>query len=217
MSELSNNEGEPCQSNSDCASNVCKMIYRNGEPVGRRCLIGSGVRYTKNCRFPKDCQSGICEPIYDAAGRFVAKKCVKAQKINRDDGYSKLLQKDSGYEKDGKYGVMSNHAIEAGLQEQGKAGPVTKSIVLIISLVFDLFSMIVYNFREEPYDHGNQAILYGLLANISLSIFSIFDAIPGFNGGLISGIASTYNVDGKCDKDAARPIDMWYIRTFITS
>lgn len=210
-----NNEGPECQRNSDCDSNVCKMIYRNGEPIGRRCLMGSGGRYTKDCRFPKDCQSGVCEPIYDASGKMVAKKCAKAAKINRDNSFDKLLNKESGYEADGKYGVMSNHAIQSGLQSQGRAGPITNAIVKIISLVFDIFSMIVYDFRVPAYNHTDQGILYGLLASISLSIFSIFDTF-GLNSGLISGIASSYNIDGKCDAEQSRPIDMWYVRTIIT-
>ena len=107
------NEGEPCETNKDCASNLCKMIYRNGQPIGRRCLIGSGARFTKNCQFSKDCQSGRCERIYDDAGRFVARKCVKAKKLNRDNGYDRILGKTSSYEKNGKYGVMNDHEISA--------------------------------------------------------------------------------------------------------
>ena len=79
-----NNEGDPCERNSDCPSNICKMIYRNGQPIGRKCLVGNGTRYTKSCRCPKDCQSGRCEPIYDATGRLVAKRCAKAEKIDRN-------------------------------------------------------------------------------------------------------------------------------------
>ncbi len=217
MSGNLENEGPSCQKNSDCSSNICKMIYRNGEPIGRKCLMGSGARYTKSCRFPKDCQSGICEPIYDAAGRLVAKRCAKAKKLNRDNGFDKLLNKDSGYEKDGKYGVISNHAIKSGLQQQGRAGPITEAIIKIISIVFDLFSLIVYDFRVKPYNHSEQGIMYGLFASITLAIFSMFDSMGiGIPGGLISGIASAYNKDGKCDAKASRPIDMWYIRTIIT-
>ncbi len=217
MSGNQNNESPSCEKNSDCPSNICKLIYRNGEPIGRKCLSGASGRYTKSCTFPKDCQSGICEPIYDS-GKLVAKRCAKAQKINRDNSYDKLLQKNSGYEKDGKYGVMSNHAIQSGLQQQGKAGPVTNAIVTVISLIFDLFSIIVYDFRVKSYDHANQGLLYGLLATISLNIFSMFDQMTiGIPGGLISGIASSYNKeDGKCDVNESRPIDMWYIRTIIT-
>ena len=140
-----NNEGDPCEKNSDCPSNICKMIYRNGQPIGRKCLAGNGTRYTKSCRFPKDCQSGRCEPIYDATGRLVAKRCAKAEKLDRDNAFDKLLNKDSGYEKDGKFGVLSNHAIKSGLQQQGKSGPITEAIVVIISIVFDLFSLNLYS------------------------------------------------------------------------
>ena len=106
---------------------------------------------------------------------------------------------------------MSNHAIQSGLQSQGKAGPITNAIVTAISLVFDLFSLIVYDFRVKSYDHANQGILYGLLANISLSIFSMFDQMSiGIPNGIIGGFASIYNEDGKCNADS-RPIDMWYM------
>ena len=217
MNSLSENEGNLCEKNSDCESNICKMIYRNGEPVGRKCLTGSGGRYTKSCRFPKDCQSGICEAIYDGAGRLVDKRCAKATKLNRDNPFDKLMNKNSGYEPDGKYGVMSNHAINSELQSMGKAGPITGIVVKVISIFFDLFSMIVYDFRVKPYDHKNQGIMYALLASISLSIFSMFDSFGAeITGGLISGIASSYNKDGKCDVKESRPIDMWYIRTIIT-
>ena len=211
-----NNEGGSCERNSDCPSNICKMIYRNGEPVGRKCLAGNGSRYTKNCRFPKDCQSGRCEPIYDATGKLVAKRCAKADKINRDNPLDKILNKTSGYEKDGKYGVLSNHAIQSGLQQQGKAGPVTNVIVTLISLIFDIFSMVVYDFKVKPYDHANQGIMYALLASISLSIFSMFDNMGiGIPNGIIGGFASLDNENGRCNA-SSRPIDMWYIRTFIT-
>ena len=53
------------------------MIYENGVPKGRFCLNNTG-RYTKSCRVPRDCLSGICSKIYDENGRFVTKKCVKA-------------------------------------------------------------------------------------------------------------------------------------------
>ena len=149
------------------------------------------VDIQKTATFPKDCQSGVCEPIYDATGRLVAKRCAKATKLNRDNGLDKLLNKDSGYEKDGKYGVISNHAIKSSLQQQGRAGPITEAIMKIISIVFDLFSLIVYDFRVKPYNHGEQGIMYGLLASIALSIFSMFDSMGiGIPGGLISGIVS---------------------------
>ena len=80
---------------------------------------------------------------------MVAKRCAKAKKLNRDNGLDKLLNKDSGYEKDGKYGVISNHATKSSLQQQGRSGPITEAIMKIISIVFDLFSLIVYDFREN--------------------------------------------------------------------
>ena len=58
-----------------------------------------------------------------------------------------MMNKTSGYEKDGKFGVLSNHALKQGLQEQGREGPVTEAIVIVINIIVDLFSIIVYNFR----------------------------------------------------------------------
>jgi uncharacterized membrane protein YqaE (UPF0057 family) len=208
------NEGDPCEKNSDCQSNICKMIYRNGSPLGRHCLLGSGsgTRYTKNCQFSKDCQSGICERIYDNAGRFVARKCVKAKKLNRDNGYDRILGKTSSYEKNGKYGVLNDHNLEIIM---GERGPVTKAIGKIISIVFDLFSMIIYDFRVKSYDLGNQGIMYSLFASIAFGIMEgIMSNIPG---GLISGPTTLNHLEGgKCKADTSRPIDMWYIRTIIT-
>ena len=211
------NEGEACQTNKDCASNLCKMIYRNGQPLGRRCLIGSGARFTKNCQFSKDCQSGRCERIYDDAGRFVARKCVKEKKINRDNGLDRILGKTSSYEKNGKYGVMNDHEISLIM---GEAGPVTQAIYKIINIVFDLFTMIVYNFRAKPYDYGNQGILFALFGSIAFGIMEgILSTMPG---GLISGPTTLNHLNkegpdiGKCNVDTSRPIDMWYIRLIIT-
>jgi uncharacterized membrane protein YqaE (UPF0057 family) len=206
------NEGQPCESNKDCSSNLCKMIYRDGQPLGRRCLIGSGSRFTKNCQFSKDCQSGRCERIYDNAGRFVARKCVKAKKINRDNGSYRILGKTSSYEKNGKYGVLNDHEIALVM---GQAGPVTGAISKVISIVFDLFTLIVYNFRAKSYDHENQGIMYGLFASIA---FGIMEGITGFiTGGLISGPTTVKHLkEGKCDVETSRPIDMWFIRIIIT-
>ena len=211
------NEGDPCQRNSDCPSNVCKMIYRGGQPVGRRCLNGGGVRYTKDCRFPKDCQSGVCQSIYDDNKNIVARKCVKAKRLNRDNGFDQLMNKTSGYEQDGKYGVSSRHAVQSSLKEMGKEGPVTQTIVHVINIIFDVFSMIVYDFRVPAYDHGNQAIMYSIFANVALGTFHmIAQFIPG--GGIIGGLSKVIHEEdtGKCNTDSSRPIDMWYIRTIIT-
>lgn len=212
---MNGGEGDPCQRNSDCPSNVCKMIYRAGQPIGRRCLNGLGGRYTKDCSFPKDCQSGKCVPIYDSSNNLVAKKCLKATPINRDNGYDQIMGKTSGYESDNKYGVMSRHAVQAELRGLGKKGPVSETIILVINIIFDLFSMIVYDFRVPSYDHENQAIMYGIFAKVAFGTFhSIAGYIPG--GGIVSGLSQViHHDDGKCDKHS-RPIDMWYIRTLLT-
>jgi uncharacterized membrane protein YqaE (UPF0057 family) len=75
--------------------------------------------------------------------------------------------------------------------------------------------MIVYDFRVASYDHSNQAILYSIFAKVALGTFhGIAQTIPG--GGIISGLSQIIHHDeGKCDKES-RPIDMWYIRTFLT-
>ena len=209
-----NNEGEICQRNKDCESNICKMLYKGGQPYGRRCLLGSGNKYTKDCRFPNDCLSGVCEPIYDNNGKFVARKCVKAPKLRRDNPVDQFLGKTSGYETSGKYGVLNNHAIKLRLEEQGKSGPVTELVMSIFSIIGNLFSLIVYNFGVPSYNHAEQGIMYSLLATIALGIFS-FLRIPG---GLISGLAAEVHDDGtgKCNADTSRPIDMFYVRTFLT-
>lgn len=218
------NEGETCQNNKDCPSNVCKMIYRNGQPVGRRCLNGSGSKYTKNCRFPKDCQSGVCEKIYDSTGKFVAKKCVKAKKIDRDNSMDKILGKTSSYEKGGEYGVLNDHTIEI---EMGEKGPMSKIIIKVISIAFDLFSIIVYNFRKKSYNLKEQGIMYSILATISLNVFYTITGHDWLTGGLISGLNKAIlleegdGYDEKCKGEGdprgiSRPIDMWYVRTIIT-
>lgn len=208
------NEGEICQKNSDCESNICKMLYKGGQPYGRRCLRGNGNKYTIDCKFPKDCQSGVCEPIYDNDGKFVARKCAKAPRLRGDNPVDQFLNKQSGYEKQGSYGVLSNHAIKIRLEELGRAGPVTETILKIMSIVGDLFSIIVYNFSVPSYNHTEQGIMYSILASVSLSILGIL-RMPG---GLISGLSAEIHDDGtgKCNADTSRPIDMFYIRTFLT-
>jgi uncharacterized membrane protein YqaE (UPF0057 family) len=215
-------EGEKCNTNKDCSSNICKMIYRSGNGVGRRCLMGSGGRYTKNCRFPKDCQSGICEKIYDAGGKFVAKRCIKAKPIDRDNPMDKLLGKTSSYEKGGSYGILNDHSIKV---EMGEKGPVTEVIVKTISVVFDIFTAFVYNFRVPSYNLKEQGMLYSIFASVALNIFYGITNTIGIGGdgnkipgGLISGSNKnrlTEPDSEKCTVDS-RPIDMYYIRTLMT-
>ena len=215
-------EGDKCNTNKDCASNICNMIYRSGNHVGRRCLIGSGGRYTKSCSFPKDCQSGVCEKIYDASGKYVAKKCVKATPIDRDNPFDKILGKTSSYEKGGSYGVLNDHAIKV---EMGEKGPITEVIVKVISVIFDIFTAFVYNFRQPSYNLKEQGMLYSIFANIAFSLFYGITNTIGIGGdgnkipgGLISGPNKnrlTEPGSEKCTVDS-RPIDMYYIRTFMT-
>ena len=42
-----------CKKNSDCKSNVCEMIYENGEPKGRYCLENTEEKYTKSDKIPE--------------------------------------------------------------------------------------------------------------------------------------------------------------------
>ena len=172
-------EGDKCNTNKDCASNICRMIYRGGNPVGRRCLNGSGGRYTKACFFPKDCQSGICEHIYDASGKSVAKQCIKATPIDRDNPMDRLLGKTSSYEKGGSYGVLNDHAIKV---EMGEKGPITEVIVKVISVVFDIFTAFVYNFRKPSYNLKEQGMLYSIFASVALNIFYGITNAFGYDG-----------------------------------
>ena len=213
-------EGKPCQRNKDCGSNVCKMIYRNGEPIGRKCLNGTGDRYTKNCSFDRDCQSGICQPIQDGTGRIVAKRCVKAEKIDRDNPMDNILGKTSSYEKGGEYGIINDHALKI---QFGSKGPISEAIAKIISIVFDLFSIIVYNFRRPSYDLHNQAILYSLFRTIAFSVFALFTGIlhsMNMDGGIIGAFNRTAGTqdeeNGETCKPSYRSIDMFYIRTLFT-
>ena len=215
-------EGDKCNTNKDCASNICKMIYRGGNPVGRRCLTGSGGRYTKSCKFPKDCQSGVCEKIYDASGKYVAKQCVKATPIDRDNPVDKLLGKTNSYEKGGSYGVLNDHAIKV---EMGEKGPITEVIVKVISVVFDIFTAFVYNFRQPSYNLKEQGMLYSIFSSIALNLFYGITNTIGIGGdgnkipgGLISGPNKnrlTEPGSEKCTADS-RPIDMYYVRTLMT-
>ena len=216
-------EGDKCSTNKDCSSNICKMIYRGGYAIGRRCLNGSGGRYTKSCTFPKDCQSGMCEHIYDAAGRSVVKRCVKAEPIDRDNAMDNLLGKTSKYEKGGSYGVLNDHTIKL---EMGNKGPITEVIVKVISVIFDIFTAFVYNFRQPSYNLREQGMLYSMFAGVALNVFYGITNAFGYGqsgkgrraGGLISGANKnrlTEPGSEKCTTDS-RPIDMYYIRTLMT-
>ena len=209
-------EGEKCEVNKDCPSNICKMIYRGGQPVGRRCLKGSGGLYTKDCRFPKDCLSGMCEKIYDNSGKFVARKCLKAPRIDRDNPMDKLMGKTSGYEEKSSYGVVNDHTIS---MLAGEEGPVSKLIFKIISIVGDTFEIFVYKFSVPSYNHKEQGMLYSIWATVSLNVFYLLShTVNWWGGGLISSLNKALLVDDdthKC-KNNSRPIDMFYVRTIMT-
>ena len=210
-------EGERCETNRDCSSNVCKMIYRGTQPIGRRCLNGSGGMYTKNCRFPKDCLSGVCEKIYDNTGKFVAKKCAKAQPVDRDNPMDKLMGKTSGYEPNNQHGVINDHTIS---MIAGEKGPVSKLIFKIISIAADIFTIFIYDFSIPSYRHREQGVMYSIFATVALNVFyALTYAFNYLGGGLISGpnkARFVKNTDTQQCESNSRPIDMFYIRTIMT-
>jgi uncharacterized membrane protein YqaE (UPF0057 family) len=210
-------EGERCETNRDCPSNVCKMIYRGPQPIGRRCLNGSGGMYTKNCRFPKDCLSGVCEKIYDNTGKFVAKKCAKAQPVDRDNPMDKLMGKTSGYEPNNQHGIINDHTIS---MIAGEKGPVSKLIFKIISIAADIFTIFIYDFSIPSYRHREQGVMYSIFATVALNVFyALTYAFNYLGGGLISGpnkARFVKNTDTQQCESNSRPIDMFYIRTIMT-
>lgn len=210
--------GKDCNNNSDCPSNVCIMTYLNGEPAGRKCMTGASGRYTKNCQFPRDCNSGVCEKIYDSNGKYVAKRCVKAPNVDTDTAYNSLF----GSERSNRYGVLNDNATQSDLSLGGSEGPISEAIIKLISVIGDLFSVIIYNFRTESYDYDNQGIMYSIFMRMALSVFyAITGAIgggTGNQGGLIFGIMrSIHHNDetNKCDTKS-QPFDLYYLRLFLT-
>ena len=127
-----------CNSNKDCDSKVCELIYENDKPKGRYCLMDTNKKYTKKCSTNKDCMSGECKPIYDLNDKFVTRKCVKAPKIDKDTPYNALF----GSERSNEYGLLNSDTIAI---QAGERGPITEIIIKIFSIIGNLFNIIVFN------------------------------------------------------------------------
>jgi uncharacterized membrane protein YqaE (UPF0057 family) len=201
-----------CDKNKDCKSNVCEMIYNNKEPIGRFCLQDED-EYTKKCKFPKDCNSGICKKILDHNGHFITKKCVKAPKIDKSGSYNALF---GSSRTENRYGVLKNTAIQNMVQSNCTDGecPVSEVIIMVLSVIGDIFSILVYDVRKSPSDE-DQGMLYSIWKTIFDSVFGGFT--KGHNEGLIWGGIQKDHYDKKTRKCVrSKGINMWYIRTLIT-
>ena len=202
-----------CNKNNDCKSNVCEMIYDNKKAVGRFCLEDDDS-YTKTCRFPKDCNSGICKKIVDHNGHFIGKKCVKAPKVDKDGSFNAIFGKSRSKNK---FGVVSNEAIQNNvIVGLGEEGPVSEVIIMVLNIIADLFSIIVYDFKHNNPDKPNPGVLYSIWYSIFSVVFKGFteDKTDGLVWG---GIQHKYydRGSGKCRANS-KGINMWYIRTMIT-
>lgn len=129
---------KPCNSNNDCDSKVCELIYENNKPKGRFCLMNTNKKYTKKCYSNKDCMSGQCTPIYDLNGKFVTRKCVKAPKIDKDTAYNAIF----GKERSNEYGLLNSDTIAI---QAGERGPITEILIKIFSILGNLFNVIIFN------------------------------------------------------------------------
>ena len=127
-----------CNSNKDCDSNVCELIYENDKPKGRYCLMDTNNEFTKTCSTNKDCMSGECKPIYDLNDKFVTRKCVKAPKIDKDTAYNALF----GSERSNEYGLLNSDTIAI---QAGERGPITEIIIKIFSIIGNLFNILRFN------------------------------------------------------------------------
>ena len=217
-----------CNKNRDCDSNVCEMIYNNGNPIGRYCLISDKQkRYTKKCNFPRDCMSNRCEKIFDNNGHFVTKKCVKAKKRDENTPYNQIF----GAERSNKYGIMNANSFGLDESPNFEPGPVSEVILKIFSVIFGLFEIIFYNFRRyckgsstpcndtcecEPVPVEEQGILYSIWRSIFDALF--VPVMNDFDSSLFFGGINNKHYDtckGKCDANS-KPIDLWYLRAFVT-
>ena len=114
--------------------------------------------------------------------------------------------------------MLNDHTIKL---EMGNKGPITEVIVKVISVIFDIFTAFVYNFRQPSYNLREQGMLYAMFAGVALNVFyGITNAfgVVSKAGGLISGANKnrlTEPGSEKCTTNS-RPIDMYYIRTLMT-
>ena len=160
---------KPCNSNKDCDSNVCELIYENNKPKGRYCLMDTNNVYTIKCKSNKDCKSGSCKPIYDNNDKFVTRKCVQAPKIDRDTAYNALF----GSDRNNDYGLINSDTIAI---QAGNRGPITEIIIKLFSIFGNLFNILIFNTDvcrtstnpecNSITERRNQGLLYGIFLDI---------------------------------------------------
>ena len=204
--------GAKCTKNSDCATNICQMTYKDGEPLGRFCLEGKG-KYSKSCDFPRDCRSNQCVKIFNEKNQFIGKRCLRAKRPpKRESSLTNLF----GESPPSKYGVNNQEYLDNKIQQMGHPGPVTEIIVLIFNILGDMFSILVYNFRVCSWDYDNQGILYGFFMSVATGVYKIL--LGNYTGGLFwGGIQSRYYDPAKKQcKANSKGFDMWYVRMLIT-
>jgi len=200
----------PCNSNKDCDSNACELIYENNKPKGRYCLMDTNNVYTIKCRSNKDCKSGSCKPIYDNNDKFVTRKCVQAPKIDRDTAYNALF----GSDRNNDYGLINSDTIAI---QAGNRGPITEIIIKLFSIFGNLFNILIFNTDvcrtstnpecNSIIERRNQGLLYGIFLDI-------FGLVWGVTVGKIEKTfksKTTY----KCESNK-KGINLWYIRTILT-
>ena len=208
-----------CKKNSDCKSNVCEMIYEDGEPKGRYCLENTEEKYTKKCRFNKDCKSGKCAKIFNTEGHLIAKRCERAKPIDKDTSYNSLFNSKSSGNK--QYGAVQSSAIDQKIEmELGEEGPLSKIILLIFNIIADTFCLAIYNYRISGDPDGDEYEDQGILYKIFFIVFEVITKsfLEKINSGLIWGAIQARHEDkstGKCAA-GAKGLDMWYFRTFVT-
>ena len=234
-----------CNSNKDCDSNVCELIYEGSKPKGRYCLTNTDNKYTIECSSQKDCNSGQCEKIYDNTGRYITSRCIKAPKIDKDTAFNSIFGSDRSNE----YGAVNSHAIALKV---GDRGPITEIIFKVFSIIANLFNILIINFNVCG-DNNRQAKKNGCKDGESWNfikkchkrkykgdcsmfretqnngiLYSItYSIINGIYGGIMKnqnnsllfwdGIQAKHidKCTGKC-KSTAGGLDLWYIRTILT-
>lgn len=231
-------DDKKCNSNKDCDSNVCELIYENGKPKGRYCLVNTNNKYTIKCKSHKDCNSGNCQQIFDDDGNYVTAKCIKAPKIDKDTPFNELF----GKERSNEFGTMNANTISLKV---GDRGPVTEIIIKIFSIIGNLFNILIFNFdickdnerkckdkevtafggcskktRKSKcsvmMERPNHGILYGIWLDIFNGLFG--SIMKKSRHGLFwSGIQRKHydSCKGQCKK-TSKGIDLWYIRTLLT-
>ena len=235
-----------CNSNKDCDSNVCELIYENNKPKGRYCLVNTKNKFTKKCVTNKDCMSGQCKPIYDHNDKFITRKCVKAPKIDKDTVYNEIFGKN----KSNDYGLINSDTIAI---QAGERGPITEIMIKVFSILGNLINIIFFNMdvcgdnrriaerkcgdpdeiisdfgrctgekRKKPCNSMTEKPNHGLLYGIFLSIFDVLfgGIMKNVKHGFIWGEFQRKHYDeksGKCNKiNKASGFDLWYVRTILT-